>query len=72
MPVMMILQASEGPHHEDMSVGLATKWESLCLVPERSVEGLVTRRWDKANVRKPNMNIKKGKYKTLKSLSLGW
>merc|ERR1719445_519040 len=42
-----------------MSVGLATKWESLCLVPERSVEGLVTRRWDKGNVRKPNMNIKK-------------
>ena len=44
-----------------MTVGLATKWESLCLVPERSVEGLVTRRWDKANVRKPNMNIKKCK-----------
>ena len=44
-----------------MTGGLATKWEALCLVPERSVEGLVTRRWDKANVRKPNMNIKKCK-----------
>ena len=57
----MIFQVSEGSHTEDMTVGLATKWESLCLVPERSVEGLVTRRWDKGNVRKPNMNIKKCK-----------
>ena len=45
-----------------MTVGqLATKWEALCLVPERSVEGLVTRMWNKGNVRKPNMNIKKCK-----------
>ena len=68
-----MLQAGAGQQPEEMTGGLAcTKWEALSLVPEGKVEGLVTRRWDKGNVRKPNMNIKKGKYKTLKSLTLGW
>ena len=59
--MLSALQASEGLHTEDMTVGLATKWEALCLVPERSVEGLVTRMWNKGNVKKPNMNMKKCK-----------
>ena len=54
-------QVSEETHSEDMTGGLATKWEALCLVPERSVEGLVTRMWNKGNVKKPNMNMKKCK-----------
>ena len=36
-----------------------SKWEALSLVPDRSVEGLVTRKWDKRLARKPKMVLKK-------------
>ena len=53
-------QGSPGSRPQEMTGGLpCTKWEALSLVPERKVEGLVTRRWDKGNVRKPKMMIKK-------------
>ena len=36
-----------------------SKWEALSLVPDRSVDGLVTRKWDKRLARKPKMVLKK-------------
>ena len=59
-----LLQAGAGQQPEEMTGGLAcTKWEALSLVPDRTVEGLVTRKWDKATVRKPKMVIKKCEYR---------
>ena len=56
----------QGPYSSSSAEGLedvppVSKWEALSLVPDRSVSGLVTRRWDRRLVRKPRMMAKKCK-----------
>ena len=43
----------------ERSGSAGSKWEALSLVPDRSVDGLVTRKWDRRMARKPKMVLKK-------------
>ena len=70
--IILLLQttaaAEDSKHSQEVSgvmVGgersgsAGSKWEALSLVPDRSVDGLVTRKWDRRMARKPKMVLKK-------------